>query len=106
MMQYEVTFVREVVNAYGKRCEMPLGTISVRAAHSRERAAAAAVKRFERKHRLARWDLLAQTYRLKDIEAEAATEAPSRPGGLPVRRDQGAACLGIELSQHFLRRAS
>ncbi|HEX7073831.1 MAG TPA: hypothetical protein VF226_07300 [Hyphomicrobiaceae bacterium] len=64
---YEMTFIREVVNAYGKPCEMLLMTISIRRARSRDRAAAAAIKRFERKCRLQRWDALAHTYRVKEI---------------------------------------
>lgn len=97
-MQYEVTFIREVVNAYGKRREMPLKTIFVRAARSRERAVSAAVKRFEREHCLARWDLLAQQYRLRTIKA-GASSVERCPRG-PI--DQHSPNPGVESPRSFM----
>jgi hypothetical protein len=72
MMKHEVTFIREVVNGYGRRCEMPLRTISIRRARSRRRAVAAAIKRFERMYHRRRWDLLAHDVRVEEIAAGAS----------------------------------
>jgi hypothetical protein len=64
---YHVTFYRELVGDGGRRFDSVVDTIRVRRSRAKERAVSAAIKRFERRHKLAHWSHLASKFEITEI---------------------------------------
>jgi hypothetical protein len=64
-------FLRTVVNNRGVPFDCTLESIAIRRARSKERALAAAMLRFARKHRVSVWDHLAHRCESEDVERNA-----------------------------------
>jgi hypothetical protein len=62
-----VRFFRTIVNNRGIPFECTIDSIAIRRARTRQRALAAAMRRFERKYRLAAWNHIAHGYESEDL---------------------------------------
>lgn len=58
----QVTFYRELLDPNGHPHDVAVHRVLIRRARTRERAVAAAKRRFERSKRLSRWDRLAHSF--------------------------------------------
>ena len=67
--RYRVRFCRTLVNDSGVICKSTIDVVDIRAARSTERALSAAMRRFERKHRIAAWHDLAHSYETEEVRS-------------------------------------
>lgn len=77
---YRVRFYRTLLNDCGAARPCILDAVEVRRARSLERALIAAMRRFERRHRLLAWDHLAHGYVIEEVSLYSAK---GRNGGSP-----------------------
>lgn len=72
---YRFVFFRDMVNDLGDHFRCQVSTVRITHARSPERALAAALRRFERQHRLSNWRDLAHGYEFHEGESHT----PERP---------------------------
>lgn len=65
--KFRVTFFRQLTNSHGKPHEVDLATVHVHDHATTEGAVAAAIKQFEQRWRLTRWQMLANRYEVEAL---------------------------------------
>jgi hypothetical protein len=77
---YRVRFLRDLVNASGDSFESTLFSVDILNARTRQRALAAAMRRFERRYRLHAWDVMAHRYDAQPLLPEATERERNEAG--------------------------
>ena len=64
---YEITFYREVIGGNGRCRDMPVDVLQIEEAATKETAIAQAIRRFEERNRVQRWNNLASRFAVAEL---------------------------------------